>query len=112
MSNCNRIHAINIISERKVEGPCEPKTANIDNYGIDVFNEAAMRKYLSKDVAEKLLATITKGTPIDQAIAGDVAHAMNIALERLAHKAASVISTLEMPPKEEFFDIRPLRKTP
>ena len=76
MSNCNRIHAINTISERKVEGPCEPKTANIDNYGIDVFNEAAMRKYLSKDVAEKLLATITKGTPIDQAIAGDVAHAM------------------------------------
>lgn len=76
MSNCNRIYAINKIGQGVAEGPCEVKIASIDHYGIDVFNEDSMRKYLSKDVAEKLLATVNKGVPVDPAIAGDVAHAM------------------------------------
>ncbi len=76
MSNCNRIYAINKIAQSIVPGPCEVKTASIDYYGIDVFNEDSMRKFLSKAVAEKLLETVNQGVPIDPAIAGDVAHAM------------------------------------
>ncbi|NLE42713.1 MAG: glutamine synthetase type III [Lentisphaerae bacterium] len=76
MSNCNRTYAINQIAVSPVLPPCEPRPANIDDYGIDVFNEDSIRKYLSKGIAEKLLATIEKGVPIDPAIAGDVAHAM------------------------------------
>ena len=76
MSNCNRTCAINKIAEASTPAPGRPVPANIDDYGIDVFNEDSIRKYLSKGIAEKLLATIEKGVPIDPAIAGDVAHAM------------------------------------
>ena len=76
MSNCNRTSAINKIADTPSLPPCEAVAASIEDYGIDVFNEASIRKYLSKDIAEKLLATIEKGVPIDPAIAGDVAHAM------------------------------------
>jgi len=76
MSNCNRTYAINQIAVSPVLPPCEPRPASIAQYGIDVFNETAIRKYLSKDIAEKLLATVHKAAPIDPAIAGDVAHAM------------------------------------
>ena len=76
MSNYNRIYAINKIAQNVAADPCDVKTASIDHYGIDVFNEDSMRKYLSKDVAEKLLATVNKGIPVDPAIAGDVAHGM------------------------------------
>jgi glutamine synthetase len=76
MSNCNRTYAINQIAVNPVLLPCEARPASIAQYGIDVFNEDSIRKYLSKEVAEKLLATIEKGVPIDPSIAGDVAHAM------------------------------------
>lgn len=54
--------------------PAEP--VNVDFYGEDVFNADAMRNYLSKDICEKLLATIDEGEALDPNIAGDVAHAM------------------------------------
>ena len=76
MSNKNRIRAINRIVERPADPVFEAKPAIIDYYGIDVFNEDSMRKYLAKDTAEKLLATINKGVALDASIAGDVAHAM------------------------------------
>lgn len=72
----NRTCAINKIAETVAPPPCSLAQATIDDYGIEVFNEASIRKYLSKEIAEKLLATIQKGVPIDPAIAGDVAHAM------------------------------------
>ena len=76
MSNINRIKAITSIASRPVLGPGEPSLATIDFYGADVFNAAAMRQYLPKAIAEKLLSTINNGTPLDPAISVDVAHAM------------------------------------
>ena len=52
------------------------KMFDISRYGEDVFNSAAMREYLPGDVADKLLATINDGVPLDETIAGTVAHAM------------------------------------
>ncbi|MDD3696204.1 MAG: glutamine synthetase III [Lentisphaeria bacterium] len=48
----------------------------MDYYGEDVFHANAIRQYLPSDTAQKLLATINEGSPLDSAIAGDVAHAM------------------------------------
>ena len=76
MSSNNRIHAINTIASRPVPGPAPAKNVDISFYGEDVFNGDAIRQYLPKDTAEKLLLTITEGAPLDPAIAGDVAHAM------------------------------------
>ena len=50
--------------------------ASIKNYGLDVFSEKAIRKYLPKAVAAKLLATMRGGKPIDASIADAVAEGM------------------------------------
>ncbi len=76
MSNCNRNHAIHAIAARVPAAPAPAAPASPDGYGADVFNEAAMREYLPKDVAEKLLATVNAGAPLDPSIAGAVAHGM------------------------------------
>ena len=76
MSNCNRIHAINMIADRPLAGGCAAGAYKPDYYGEDVFNVDAMREFLPKAVADKLIKTIHEGVPIDPAIAGDVAHAM------------------------------------
>ncbi|MBP5233503.1 MAG: glutamine synthetase III [Planctomycetes bacterium] len=52
------------------------KMFDVARYGEDVFGPAAMREYLPADVAAKLLSTINDGAPLDETIAGTVAHAM------------------------------------
>ena len=78
MSVTNRHHAIDSASQHTVENSARPNdgTAPIDYYGKDVFNAGAIRKYLSRGAAEKLLATIQDGVRLDPNVAGDVAHAM------------------------------------
>ncbi len=51
--------------------------ANVSSFfGELTFNKKVMNEKLSKGVYNKLLATIESGEPLDQTIAGDVAHAM------------------------------------
>ena len=78
MSLRNRHRALETISNRVVPTGESPETgvAPIDYFGKDVFNAAAIRKYLSRGAAEKLLATIQDGAELDPNVAGDVAHAM------------------------------------
>ncbi|HNX76144.1 MAG TPA: glutamine synthetase III [Candidatus Rifleibacterium sp.] len=45
-------------------------------YGELTFNKAVMREKLSNNSFEKLIATVQSGSPLDQSIAEDVAHAM------------------------------------
>ncbi len=85
MSNLNRINAINAIASIHAPEPETAQPVNLDFYAEDVFNTDVMREYLPKAAAEKLLATINNGAPLDPAIAADVAHAMkHWALERRA----------------------------
>ena len=48
----------------------------VTDFGADVFGTEAIKTYLSKDTAKKLLATIEGGEALDPAIAGEVAHAI------------------------------------
>ena len=48
----------------------------LKTYGEDVFSEKAMRAYLPKRVAEKLLATMRQSKPLDPTIADAVAEGM------------------------------------
>ncbi|MCP4653261.1 MAG: glutamine synthetase type III [Candidatus Omnitrophica bacterium] len=48
----------------------------IKKFGELTFNKKIMQQKLSKEIYRKLLATIETGDPLDQSIAGDVAHAM------------------------------------
>ena len=50
------------------------ETKSATHFGEDVFGEEAINKYLSKDTAKKLQATIREGKPLDPSIAGEVAH--------------------------------------
>ncbi|MBR4832903.1 MAG: glutamine synthetase III [Thermoguttaceae bacterium] len=78
MSANRRERALEALA-RRVDLPDAPPTnasAPLDYYGKDVFNAAAIRKYLSRGAAEKLLATIQDGARLDPNVAGDVAHAM------------------------------------
>ena len=45
-------------------------------FGELTFNKSMMKKKLSKETYRKLIATIDSGDPLDESIAGDVAHAM------------------------------------
>ena len=49
---------------------------SLKTYGEDVFSEKAIRKFLPKGVAAKLLATMRKGEPLDASIADAVASGM------------------------------------
>ena len=76
MSYFNRSAAVDAVANI-VPPPQAPATpASIDFFAEDVFNAAAMRRYLSAPVCEKLLATIQNSEPLDPEIAGDVAQAM------------------------------------
>ena len=76
MNNLNRIHAVNTVAALRAPAPEPAAEVNMSNYGEDVFGPDAMREYLPKATAEKLLATINTGAPLDPAIAADIAHAM------------------------------------
>ena len=78
MSATNRNKAIEAAAQHFVHVKNIPDDgiAPIDYYGKDVFNASAIRKYLSRGAAEKLLATIQDGAKLDPTVAGDVAHAM------------------------------------
>ena len=45
-------------------------------FGELTFNKAVMKDKLSKDVYEKMIATLESGEALDESIAGDIAHAM------------------------------------
>ncbi len=47
-----------------------------DYFGELVFNKKVMRERLSNDTYEKLMATIYNGSPLDDSIAENIAHAM------------------------------------
>lgn len=79
----SRNTAINNIAAVGAPAAADAKSFELDFYAEDVFSAAAIRKYLPKAIAEKLLATANEGLSLDPAIAGDVAHAMKTwALER------------------------------
>ena len=48
----------------------------LSTYGADVFSEKAIRKYLSKTIAAKLIATMRESKPLDPTIADAVADGM------------------------------------
>ena len=50
--------------------------AGIKTYGEDVFSEKAIRKFLSKEIATKLIATMRSRTPLDPTISDAVAEGM------------------------------------
>jgi glutamine synthetase len=55
---------------------------SLKDYGADVFHGKAIRKHLPKVVADKLIATMREGKPLDPSIADAVAEGMkNWALE-------------------------------
>jgi glutamine synthetase len=45
-------------------------------FGELTFNKKVMKEKLSKEVYAKMMATIENGEPLDESVAGDVAHAM------------------------------------
>ena len=74
--NTNRVRAIEKIANYK-EGYSDGETSlPKEEYGKYVFNEKMIKKFLPKESAEKLLATIREQKPLDPTIADDVANAM------------------------------------
>ena len=49
-----------------------PSRETSDYYGCNVFNRAAMRKYLDADTRRTIYETIEKGATLDKAIADSV----------------------------------------
>ena len=71
MSNPTRANAINVVAGLHAPAPEAAAPANINYYAEDVFNTDAMREYLPKATAEKLLSTINNGAPLDADIAAE-----------------------------------------
>ena len=76
MSLSKRNLTINSIAGMVAENVARNITPTLDFYGEDVFNAKAIREYLPKKSAEKLLDTINNRAELDPDIAGDVAHGM------------------------------------
>ena len=78
MNANTRVTAINAIAARIPDVPnaALPPDRSMETYGEDVFGEKEIRAYLPKATAQKLLATVNGGEPLDPSIADDVAHAM------------------------------------
>ncbi|MBQ3388063.1 MAG: glutamine synthetase III [Thermoguttaceae bacterium] len=76
MGNCSRDYAIEKIAEYSEKLQSIEQFRQPEEYGKYVFNEAAIKQYLPKKVADKLLATIRDRQPLDPSIADDVANAM------------------------------------
>ena len=76
MRNCNRVHAVNVIAENRPTELGETAPFSPDGYGENVFNAAAIRRFLPPATAKKLLATMRGAAPLDASIASDVANAM------------------------------------
>ncbi len=78
MNANNRIHAINAVAGHLPEAPSENISPDVSlkTYGADVFGEKAIRRYLSKPAAAKLLAVIRDHKPLDPSIADEVADGM------------------------------------
>ncbi len=76
MSNSNRIHAIDTVARENSPELEITSSISLNDYGADVFNMSAMRRYLSPPTADKLRATIDQDAPLDATIAESVAHAM------------------------------------
>ena len=58
------------------QGTRKMSETKLKGYGEDVFSEDAIRAFLPKSVAAKLLATMRDGKPLDPSIADDVASGM------------------------------------
>ena len=76
MNNANRQFAINSIAMSPVAPALPASPAGVDYYGEDVFSIPVMQQFMPHESAEKLLATIEHGKPLDPQIADDVAGAM------------------------------------
>ncbi len=76
MSNYNRNRIVRSIAELNNPAPIGASEVKFNYFAEDVFNEDTMQKYLPKDICLKLQNTITENTPLDPAIAGEVARAM------------------------------------
>ena len=78
MSTNNRIHAINAVAALLPEAPATniPPDKSLSTYGMDVFGEKTLHKYLPKTVAAKLLAVARDHQPLDPSIADAVAEGM------------------------------------
>lgn len=76
MSNCSRIKAVRDIADKNNPVSVGASEVKFDYYAEDVFNEDIMQKYLSKDICCKLKNTIIENSPLDPALAGDIARAM------------------------------------
>ena len=76
MSFSKRYLTINAIAENKSKEYAKAEKATLEHYGEDVFNAKAIREYLPKKSAEKLLNTINNRAQLDPEIAADVAHGM------------------------------------
>jgi len=71
-----RFTVVERASEKKPIHITAPEGATSDYYGCNVFNRAAMRKYLSEDTRRSIYETIEKGTTLNREVASHVAEGM------------------------------------
>lgn len=97
----SRFNAVEKASNRKAIEAITPNEKVSEYFGENVFNNKAMKKYLSKETHKHLTDSIESGTPIDREIANHVAAGMRMwALEKVLPTIHTGSNRLRMvPPK-------------
>ena len=72
----NRFEAVNKAFEQTPVYGVPPSSKTSDYYGCNVFNRAAMRKYLSRETRKMIYDSIDGGLLLDKSVAGYVAAGM------------------------------------
>lgn len=73
-----RFNAVEEAFKKKAIAVCPPSKYSSEYYGINVFNNVAMAKYLSKDTLKALKNVINKGHTLDLGLANQIAGGMKL----------------------------------
>ncbi|MFT5981409.1 MAG: glutamine synthetase, partial [Flavobacteriales bacterium] len=71
-----RSQALKDLAHRRPMYQTPPSAKISDYYGVDVFSQHTMREYLTDEAYKSVMNAINDGTPIDRAIADQVASSM------------------------------------
>ena len=72
----HRFAALNTVHTR-IPNHVDPPSRKVSDYfGANVFNQSAMRKFLSEEAYESVMNTIEKGVTLDRKLADQIADSM------------------------------------
>ena len=89
-----RFHAIKETFNRPVIDVQEPQRRS-DIFGSNVFNNAAMRQFLTKDSFKSVQDAVVNGSKINRAIADHISTGMKVGYRKRSYSLHALVSAID-----------------